>query len=123
MDKIKAFIDKYKCEMTAAMLLDLADAVRGNHSKSIQSDKVMVSYVLSDTDERNLCDWGVLIGARIRELRKSRGVSQRSIQKKLNKYESWLCGVENGTVQLYAKDIPGLADALGVSIADIYHID
>ena len=60
------------------------------------------------------------IGNKIRQIRIAKGVSQRHIQRKLNKYGSWLSQVESGSVQLYAKDIPLLADALGVEIAELF---
>lgn len=60
------------------------------------------------------------IGNRIREIRTKKGITQRHIQKKLGKYGSWLSQVESGSVQVYANDIPLLAEALGVGICDLF---
>jgi transcriptional regulator with XRE-family HTH domain len=60
------------------------------------------------------------IGRRIRQLRLEKGISQRHVQKKMNKYGSWLSQVESGSVQIYAKDLPLLADALGIEICDLF---
>ncbi|MDR7867796.1 MAG: helix-turn-helix transcriptional regulator [Sporomusaceae bacterium] len=60
------------------------------------------------------------IGNRIRQIRIDKGISQRHVQKKLGKYGSWLSQVEGGSVQIYAKDVPLLADALGVEIGDLF---
>lgn len=63
------------------------------------------------------------LGSRIRQIRTKKGISQRFIQKKLNKYGSWLSQVESGDVQIYAKDIPGIAEALGVDLVDLFSLE
>lgn len=60
------------------------------------------------------------LGSRIRQIRTEKGISQRHVQKKLGKYGSWLSQVESGSVQLYAKDLPLLAEALGIEISDLF---
>jgi len=61
-----------------------------------------------------------LLGAKIREIRTSKGISQRSIERRFGKYQGWLWAVETGKIALDAETLPELSNCLGVTISDLF---
>lgn len=60
------------------------------------------------------------IGARIREIRLSKGVTQKHILGKLNKHNSWLSKIESGGSEINAEDLKHVADILCVPIEEFF---
>lgn len=112
-------IPKFCCECGAQLYI----SQNGKEQNRKEDKTEKINYVLPGKEECNTDDFGVFIGPKIREIRKDKGISQRFVQKKINKYESWLSQVESGEVQLYAKELPCLANALGVRIEDFFIVE
>ena len=60
------------------------------------------------------------LGSRIRELRKRRGLTQRELAARLCIGQSAVSSLETGRTHLRAEDVPRLAEALGVSIPELF---
>lgn len=60
------------------------------------------------------------IGNKIKEIRLSRGVTQRYILSKLNKHRSWLSQVESGHTDINAVDLMRIAEVLNVPIEEFF---
>ena len=60
------------------------------------------------------------VGARIREIRESRNLSQQGVARQLGITQESLSLYERGLRQIKANDLPRFAAALGVRPADLY---
>jgi transcriptional regulator with XRE-family HTH domain len=58
--------------------------------------------------------------AKIRQIRKSRGISTVHISRTMGKHDQWLWNVEKGRKKLDADDVIRLAEILNCSIDDIF---
>ncbi|TKI95074.1 helix-turn-helix transcriptional regulator [Bacillus wiedmannii] len=60
-------------------------------------------------------------GSRVRDIRKQKNITQEKLAKKLDfSHASAISFIENGKRRLDAEKIPALADALGVSIGELF---
>jgi transcriptional regulator with XRE-family HTH domain len=59
-------------------------------------------------------------GARIREIRKSRGIGSAFISRAMGKYDGWLSRVERGHLKLSVEEVPPMAKLLGCAIDSIF---
>ncbi|KAA0791722.1 helix-turn-helix domain-containing protein [Bacillus sp. BPN334] len=60
-------------------------------------------------------------GSRVRDIRKQKNITQEKLAKKLDfSHASAISFIENGKRRLDAEKIPTLADALGVSIDELF---
>ena len=60
------------------------------------------------------------INERLREIRKSKGITQSFIAKKMGRTSAWYCNIERGNRRLLAEDAKRIADILGVDIREIF---
>ncbi len=60
------------------------------------------------------------IGKTIREIRISKGVTQRHIIRLLGKHGSWLSQIESGSVEINAEDLKNVADVLEVPVEKFF---
>lgn len=60
------------------------------------------------------------VGAKVREIRKGKGVTQTHINKKLGKSVGWLNNIEKGRRTISADELKQIADILEVSIDDFF---
>ena len=60
------------------------------------------------------------LGARIREIRKSKGINQQFIVNKMGKYTTWLTAIEYGNRKISLIDLMGIADILQVPISEFF---
>jgi transcriptional regulator with XRE-family HTH domain len=59
-------------------------------------------------------------GGRVRELRQSKGLSQEELAFKAGMHRTYLGGIERGERNPALKNIAAIADALGVSLSDLF---
>lgn len=64
-------------------------------------------------------EWHVKLGARLKEARKSRHMSQRTLARKVGIGDSAVCGYERADHEPSAYVLAGLAKALDVSLAEL----
>lgn len=57
-----------------------------------------------------------MIGAKIKEIREKKGISQKFIIDKLGKSPAWLSNIESGNRGIKIGDLKDLADVLEVSV-------
>ena len=60
------------------------------------------------------------LGQRIRELRKERGLSQEDLAELCGLDRTYISGIERGLRNVALRNIEALAQALGVSISDLF---
>ena len=60
------------------------------------------------------------LGQRIRELRKERGLSQEGLAELCGLDRTYISGIERGLRNVALRNIEALAQALGVSISDLF---
>ena len=63
-----------------------------------------------------------LFGDRVRELRKSKGLSQEELAFRASVHRTYLGGIERGERNPSLKNIKTIADALGVSLSDLFRL-
>jgi len=63
-----------------------------------------------------------LFGDRVRELRKSKGLSQEELAFRASVHRTYLGGIERGERNPSLKNIKSIADALGVSLSDLFRL-
>jgi len=54
------------------------------------------------------------IGARIREIRESKGIMQKFIEERMGHYGGWLSRIESGKQEVLAKELVAIAEILSV---------
>lgn len=60
------------------------------------------------------------IGAKIKEIRESKGVMQKRIEEELNQYQGWLSRVENGKQEIMARELFIVAQVLSTPLEVFY---
>ena len=60
------------------------------------------------------------INERLRQIRKSKGITQTFIAKKMGKTFAWYNNIERGYTRLLAEDAKRIAEILGVDIREIF---
>jgi len=63
-----------------------------------------------------------LFGNRVRELRKSKGLSQEELAFRSSVHRTYIGGIERGERNPSLKNIKSIADALEVSLSDLFHL-
>lgn len=61
------------------------------------------------------------IGARLREIRKSKGVLQSHIEKQLSKPAGWLSRRESGGIEISASDLKNVSIVLNVPLDNFFY--
>ncbi|HZG16183.1 MAG TPA: helix-turn-helix transcriptional regulator [Candidatus Bathyarchaeia archaeon] len=61
-----------------------------------------------------------LIGAKIRQIRKEKGITQEQLAEKANTTNSYIAGVERGTRNVTIGSLEKIADALGVNVFEFF---
>jgi transcriptional regulator with XRE-family HTH domain len=62
----------------------------------------------------------VKINEKLRKIRKSKGITQTFIAKKMGKTSAWYSNIERGYTRLLAEDAKKIAEILGVDIREIF---
>ncbi len=63
------------------------------------------------------------IGARIKELRKQKGISGKELSMNLGFTQSFLSGIENGNKKCSLETLVSICDMLDVSLSDFFAVD
>lgn len=61
-----------------------------------------------------------LIGAKIRQIRREKGITQEQLAEKANTTNSYIAGIERGTRNVTIGSLEKIADALEVSVFDFF---
>jgi DNA-binding XRE family transcriptional regulator len=62
----------------------------------------------------------VKINEKLRQIRKSKGITQTFIAQKMGKTSAWYSNIERGYTRLLAEDAKRIAEILGVDIREIF---
>lgn len=61
-----------------------------------------------------------LIGAKIRHIRKAKGITQEQLAEKANTTNSYIAGIERGSRNMTIGSLEKIADALGVNVFEFF---
>jgi transcriptional regulator with XRE-family HTH domain len=64
-----------------------------------------------------------MVGAKIKQIRESKGISQQFVIKKLGKSPGWLSNIEAGARGIKLEDLRDLAEVLEVPVATFFEVD